>query len=304
MTLAVSAIVRLVRPWYAWSNTTTACRPVACRAILTAFSTASAPELNSAERFSWSPGVSRASSSQTATYPSYGVTMKQVWVKAATCSCTAATTRGDELPTLSTAIPDPRSISELPSTSTITPPPARSTKTGRVRPTPAETVASRRASRARDRGPGTSVTSRRSCATVAGPLSTSVIPASSGWVLGPRAGTNRRQPGSGPPPGIPSGSAFPQRRGVHFVEGLGVPVSISELLRTPGLALTLHTTAAPVDRAISWVHVSELADPAPFLEGGELLLTTGLALRPEQSIEAYVQRLAEAGVVGLGLGTG
>lgn len=83
-----------------------------------------------------------------------------------------------------------------------------------------------------------------------------------------------------------------------------MPVSISELLRTPGLALTLHTTAAPVDRPISWVHVSELADPAPFLEGGELLLTTGLALRPEQSIEAYVQRLAEAGVVGLGLGTG
>ena len=39
-------------------TTTTAGRPVACRAILTAFSTASAPELNSAERFSWSPGVS------------------------------------------------------------------------------------------------------------------------------------------------------------------------------------------------------------------------------------------------------
>ena len=34
---------------------------------LTAFSTASAPELNSAERFSWSPGVSRLSASQTAT---------------------------------------------------------------------------------------------------------------------------------------------------------------------------------------------------------------------------------------------
>jgi hypothetical protein len=30
---------------------------VTWRAILTAFSTASAPELNSAERFSWSPGV-------------------------------------------------------------------------------------------------------------------------------------------------------------------------------------------------------------------------------------------------------
>jgi hypothetical protein len=40
-------------------------RPVACRAILTAFSTASAPELNRADFFSWSPGVSSLSFSQT-----------------------------------------------------------------------------------------------------------------------------------------------------------------------------------------------------------------------------------------------
>jgi hypothetical protein len=40
------------------------------------------------------------------------------------------------LPTLTTAMPEPRSISELPSTSTITPPPARSTKTGSVVPMP------------------------------------------------------------------------------------------------------------------------------------------------------------------------
>ena len=52
------------------SGTATADRPVASRAILTAFSTASAPELNSADRFSWPPGVRRASSSHTATYPS------------------------------------------------------------------------------------------------------------------------------------------------------------------------------------------------------------------------------------------
>ena len=34
-----------------------ACRPVAWRAIFTAFSTASAPELNSAESLACSPGV-------------------------------------------------------------------------------------------------------------------------------------------------------------------------------------------------------------------------------------------------------
>ena len=81
MARAVIAIVRLVRPWYAWSSTSTASRPVARRAIFTAFSTASAPEFTSTERFSWSPGVSRASASHTATYSSYGLIMKQVCVK-------------------------------------------------------------------------------------------------------------------------------------------------------------------------------------------------------------------------------
>ncbi|MGR7023176.1 PucR family transcriptional regulator ligand-binding domain-containing protein [Geodermatophilus sp. URMC 62] len=82
-----------------------------------------------------------------------------------------------------------------------------------------------------------------------------------------------------------------------------MPVTVATLLGTASLELTLHTRGAPVDRAVSWVHVSELADPTPFLAGGELLLTTGLALAPEDA-GGYVRRLAEAGVVGLGLGTG
>src|SRR3954467_15041219 len=102
--------------------------------------------------------------------------MKQVWVKAATCSCTASTTAGAALPTLTTAIPEPRSMSELPSTSTSTPPPARSTNTSTVVPTAEETAAVRRAMSSSDRGPGSSVTSRRSCTTA--DVSTSVIAAS------------------------------------------------------------------------------------------------------------------------------
>ncbi|NEA30551.1 PucR family transcriptional regulator [Streptomyces sp. SID13031] len=50
---------------------------------------------------------------------------------------------------------------------------------------------------------------------------------------------------------------------------------------------------------------SELVDPTPYLEGEELLLTTGLAMsgwRGEWT--AYVTRLRDAGVAGLGLGTG
>ncbi len=65
-------------------------------------------------------------------------------MKAATCSVTRRTTSGALLPTLTTAIPLARSISELPSTSTITPPPAAATYTGSTLPTPEATAAARR----------------------------------------------------------------------------------------------------------------------------------------------------------------
>ncbi|MGH1564538.1 PucR family transcriptional regulator [Mumia sp. DW29H23] len=56
---------------------------------------------------------------------------------------------------------------------------------------------------------------------------------------------------------------------------------------------------------IRWAHAIEVVDPAPFLDGGELVLTTGLRMpraRAEQA--AYVDRLAACGVVGLAFGIG
>src|SRR5579859_56100 len=55
---------------------------------------------------------------------------------------------------------------------------------------------------------------------------------------------------------------------------------------------------------IRWVHVSELADPAPWLSGGELLLTTGMALLDADTQRAYVRRLVEHHIAGLGFGVG
>ena len=73
----VSDIVSSVRPWNARSNATTAGRPVAARAILTAFSTASAPEFTSTLLYAEpGPGYSSASRRQTSTYGSYMPTMK------------------------------------------------------------------------------------------------------------------------------------------------------------------------------------------------------------------------------------
>src|SRR3954451_13010858 len=57
-----------------------------------------------------------------------------------------------------------------------------------------------------------------------------------------------------------------------------------------------------LDRTVRWVHISELADPTPFLSGGEVLLTTGMAVGDDGA--AYIERLAEHGLSGLGVGTG
>ncbi|GAA3427108.1 PucR family transcriptional regulator [Streptosporangium sandarakinum] len=58
-----------------------------------------------------------------------------------------------------------------------------------------------------------------------------------------------------------------------------------------------------LDRPVSWVAVSELEDPTPFLEGGELVLTTGMRLDADNAAP-YVARLVGKGVTGLGLGVG
>jgi PucR family transcriptional regulator, purine catabolism regulatory protein len=61
---------------------------------------------------------------------------------------------------------------------------------------------------------------------------------------------------------------------------------------------------ANADVPVRWVHISELPDPTPWLSGGELLLTTGLALSTPKSQREYVATLADHGLAGLGLGVG
>ena len=59
--------------------------------------------------------------------------------------------------------------------------------------------------------------------------------------------------------------------------------------------LDLRHVAGPLDpqRRVRWVAVSELPDPTPYLEGGELLLTTGMRMEGDQS--HYVARHPHAG---------
>ncbi|GAA3196381.1 PucR family transcriptional regulator [Actinocorallia longicatena] len=55
-----------------------------------------------------------------------------------------------------------------------------------------------------------------------------------------------------------------------------------------------------LDSRVRWVHVAEVTDVAHLLRGGELVLTTGIALPDEASrLREYVRSLAQVGVSGL-----
>ena len=82
-------------------------------------------------------------------------------------------------------------------------------------------------------------------------------------------------------------------------------VTVRDIVSIPGMPLKLLAGADEAVRPIRWVHASELEDPTPWLKGGELLLTTGMGVGATAARQrGYVQRLADAGVAGLGFGLG
>lgn len=82
-------------------------------------------------------------------------------------------------------------------------------------------------------------------------------------------------------------------------------LTVRDIAARPGLRLTAVGGTSGLDRSVTWIHVSELADPTPWLEGGELLVTTGIGMgRDPSSRRAYVRRLAAHGLSGLALGLG
>ena len=81
-------------------------------------------------------------------------------------------------------------------------------------------------------------------------------------------------------------------------------VSLAWLLQRRELGLIAHHLPAP-GAPLEWAHAIEVDDPSPWLNGPGLVLTTGMRLpRNRLGQEAYVSRLAAAGVRALGLGTG
>lgn len=81
--------------------------------------------------------------------------------------------------------------------------------------------------------------------------------------------------------------------------------TVGELCRTLGEHLRPASGFEAPETSITAVHVSELVDPTAYVNGGELLLTTGLSL-PTSLIgwEEYVGRLTRIGIAALGVGLG
>lgn len=87
--------------------------------------------------------------------------------------------------------------------------------------------------------------------------------------------------------------------------------TLRSLLRRRDLELRLVSSEgalrdSALDRPMRWVHSSDLTDPTPFLADDLALLTTGTQFVDDDGagIDAYVSRLVDRGIVGLGFGTG
>jgi purine catabolism regulator len=81
-----------------------------------------------------------------------------------------------------------------------------------------------------------------------------------------------------------------------------VELTVESLTAELGLELVCGESSAGAH--VRFVHSSELADPTPWLKGGELLLTTGLQLDGPKVQRELIDRLADHDIAGLGFGTG
>ncbi|MFC9680234.1 PucR family transcriptional regulator [Streptomyces sp. NPDC056948] len=84
------------------------------------------------------------------------------------------------------------------------------------------------------------------------------------------------------------------------------PVLLTSLLAREDLSLRRIAGPEDAGTVVHWVHTSEMADPYPYLLGGELLLTAGVHI-PEAAgsgtyFDDYVSRIVAAGGAALGFG--
>ena len=85
-------------------------------------------------------------------------------------------------------------------------------------------------------------------------------------------------------------------------------LTVRDILALPELVAGRPVVVAAeqaLDRAVRWVHVAEIADVAPLLRGGELILTTGVAWpRSESRLRRHLEQLSDVGVAAVVLELG
>ncbi len=79
---------------------------------------------------------------------------------------------------------------------------------------------------------------------------------------------------------------------------------LARILDVPELGLVLHGERDWLDRPVGLSTVTELDNPSPWLQGGELVMTTGLRLTTAERQRTWVHRLARADVAAIGFAVG
>lgn len=88
-----------------------------------------------------------------------------------------------------------------------------------------------------------------------------------------------------------------------------MPATLRTLLARPDTGLRLvqgPSEDGDLDRAVLWAHSTDLPDPSPWVEPGQLLLTNGAQFAADDgdaAFHTYAARLAAAGVGGLAFAT-
>ncbi|MDQ7909925.1 PucR family transcriptional regulator ligand-binding domain-containing protein [Phytohabitans sp. ZYX-F-186] len=84
-----------------------------------------------------------------------------------------------------------------------------------------------------------------------------------------------------------------------------MPLTLRQVIESPGLRLVpLHVPSQALSAELIWVHSTEIDEPKPYMNGGELVLTAGLRDVNGRHANDYIAHLSASGVVGLGFGTG
>ncbi len=82
-------------------------------------------------------------------------------------------------------------------------------------------------------------------------------------------------------------------------------ITVEDILDIPGLNLKLLAGGKSVSNPVRWVHIAEVRDPAKWLKGGELLLSTGMGIGHSAEDQAtFLSSVIDANLAGLGFGTG